>query len=195
MDVDGFDEIVRRRRTVKPPMMSDEPIAEDELRALFELANWAPSHGLTEPWRFRVYRGEARAKLAEALGDLYERAVPEARKKPGKADKLRKMPLLAPVVVVVWMKRQEAGKISELDETLAVACAVQNLTLGATARGLGSFWSTPPFIGTPEMKAWLGIGPEDRCLGLLYLGRPAEPDALPSGRRGAADDKVEWIDG
>jgi nitroreductase len=194
LDRAALDEIIQNRRTIKPPMMSNKAVAEDDLRAILENANWAPTHGLTEPWRFNIYRGAARAKLAEALGSLYDRVVPEDQKKPGKAEKIREMPLRAPVVMLIWMKRQEIKKINELEEVEAVACAVQNMHLTATALGLGSFWSTPPFIYAPEMNEWLGIGVEDRCLGVLYLGHLAESASWPRGRRGPIEDKIEWID-
>ncbi len=195
MERAALDEIIRARRTLKPPLMSDAPVADEDLHAMLENANWAPTHGLTEPWRFKIYRGAARHALADALGDLYERLVPPEKQKPGKADKLREMPRLAPVVMLIWMQRQEIRKIAEIEEIEAVACAVQSMMLTATARGLGTFWSTPPFVYDPEMNAWLGIGPEDRCLGLLYVGHPAQPDQWPKGRRRSIDEKVEWIDG
>lgn len=194
MDADAFDQLLRNRRTLKPPMMSDAPVSREDLEAILENARWAPSHGLTEPWRFKIYRGAGRAKLAASLGDLYDRLVPHDRKKPGKADKLREMPLLAPVVMLVWMERQAIEKIAEVEEIEAVACAVQNMHLTATARGLGAFWSTPPFIYDPRMNEWMGIGPKDRCLGLFYLGHPEDAANWPKGRRSAIEDRVEWID-
>ena len=174
--------------------MSDQEVSKDDLRAILENANWAPSHGLTEPWRFRIYRGGARKALAETLGSLYERILPPDQQKPGKADKLREMATLAPVVMLVWMERQKIQRIAEIEEIAAVVCAVQNMHLSATARGLGAFWSTPPFIYEPEMNEWMGIAPEDRCLGIFYLGHPADSGSIPKSRRRPIDDKVEWID-
>ena len=190
----ALDEVIRHRRTIKPPMMSEQPVSEDDLRAILENANWAPTHGLTEPWRFKIYRGAARQHLAMALGAIYDRVIPEDEKKPGKGEKLRTMPMLAPVVMIVWMERQKIKKIAELEEFAAVACAVQNMHLTASARGLGAFWSTPPIIYKPEMNEWMGIGAEDRCLGIFYLGHPADPERWPKGTRSPIDEKIEWID-
>ena len=175
-------------------MMSERPVADEDLRAVLENANWAPSHGLTEPWRFKIYRGTGRAKLATALGNLYETALAPDEQKEGKADKLRKMPLLAPVVILVCMERQKIEKIRELEEIEAVACAVQNMHLTAASRGLGAFWSTPPFIYKPQTNEWLGMDPKDRCLGIFYLGHPAEDGTWPKGRRRSIDDKLVFID-
>ena len=194
MDPKAIEEIIRTRRTIKPGMMSETPIPEVDLQAVLESARWAPSHGLTEPWRFRIYRGPGRKTLADSLADLYEKALPPEMQKPGKADNLRSLPLKAPVVMLVWMARQEIEKIAEVEEIEAVACAVQNMQLVATARGLGTFWSTPPVLYTPEMNVWMGIGVKDRCLGLFYLGYAANPAELPQGRRRPIEEKIAWVD-
>src|SRR5690606_17114173 len=103
-------------------MMSDAPVSEDDLRAVLESARWAPSHGLTEPWRFRIFRGPARQKLADAMATLYQTTMPLDQQKPEKLEKMRVMPLKAPVVMLVWMARQPNEKIAELEEIEAVAC-------------------------------------------------------------------------
>jgi nitroreductase len=90
----------------------------------------------------------------------------------GKMGKMGKNPLLAPLVIAAVMERRGGGKIPEIEEAEAVACALQNLMLGATAAGLASFWSSPPALDAPAFKEWLGIRAEDRCAGLIYLGWP-----------------------
>jgi nitroreductase len=194
VDPKAIDEVIRNRRTIKPVLMSERPIPEGELQAVLESARWAPSHGLTEPWRFRIYRGPARKTLGEKLGALYESALPPEAQKPGKADNLRTLPTKAPVVILVYMVRQTIEKIAEVEEIEAVACAVQNMQLAATARGIGSFWSTPPVLYTPEMNGFMGIGAKDRCLGLFYLGYPANPAEIPQGRRRPIEEKIEFVD-
>jgi len=194
LDPKALDEIIQKRRTFKPVMLSDAPIPDADLMAVLETARWAPSHGLTEPWRFRIYRGAGRKRLADSLAHLYETALPPEQQKPGKADNLRTLPLKAPVVILVWMARQPIEKIAEVEEIESVACAIQNVQLAATARGLGTFWSTPPVLYLPEMNAWMGIGPKDRCLGLFYLGHPANPGEWPQGRRRPIEEKIEWVD-
>ena len=51
-----ISEIIRNRRTVKPAVMdADLEIPRELIDELFENANWAPTHGFTEPWRFKVF--------------------------------------------------------------------------------------------------------------------------------------------
>ena len=60
---------IRERRTVDLPLLSPDPIDDQTLDTLLEAANWAPNHGRTEPWRFAVFTGEGRLKLADALAE------------------------------------------------------------------------------------------------------------------------------
>ncbi len=63
-------EAIRTRRSLKPNLLKPDPVDRALLERLFEAANWAPSHGLTEPWRFIVvFEGEARRALIEAVLD------------------------------------------------------------------------------------------------------------------------------
>ena len=57
--MDLFDAI-RLRRSIKPEKMKPDPVPRALLDRMLEAANWAPSHGLTEPWRFVVHTGDAR---------------------------------------------------------------------------------------------------------------------------------------
>ncbi|HRJ16135.1 MAG TPA: nitroreductase family protein, partial [Saprospiraceae bacterium] len=59
MNTPTITDIIRRRRSVYPKMYADRPLSEDIIREVLENANWAPTHRLTEPWRFRVFRGDA----------------------------------------------------------------------------------------------------------------------------------------
>lgn len=185
---------IRGRRSIKPADMSERPVDQQLLEVLLENANWAPSHGQTEPWRFMVFRGEARVRLAGALQQVYRETTVEADFRPEKLEKLGRNPLLAPVVIVVVMKRQVSGKIPRIEEIEAVACAVQNLHLSAAAIGLGGYWSSPPFIYTDAMRNWLSLGSDDQCLGLFYLGWPKAGSRWPEGRRRPVTDKIEWFD-
>jgi nitroreductase len=40
-------------------MMNGKKIPDEQITSLFELADRAPTHGLTEPWRFIVYADPA----------------------------------------------------------------------------------------------------------------------------------------
>lgn len=185
--------LIRRRRSIKPQDMADRSVETRHLAAILENANWAPSHGMTEPWRFFVFTEAGRERLADFCQSLYRRITPEDAFRQDKFDKLRAQPLKAPAVVAIAMKRQAIEKIPEVEEIEAVACAVHNMHLTASALGMAAFWSTPPLVYTDEMRQWLGLAdPRDKCLGFLYLGWP-ESDTWPEGRRGDLAEKVVHV--
>jgi nitroreductase len=173
----------RTRRTIKPAWMDDSrEIAHELLVEILEDAHWAPTHGLTQPWRFNVFTGEARTPLADALETLYDQITPAIDVRPEKRAKLRQNLHQAKAIVAVAAHLELGGKISQLDEICGTACAVQNLLLSAHQRGLGSFWSTPPVACSREFTAWLGLDSTHRSLGLVFLGYPKEGPAPKSNR-------------
>lgn len=185
--------LIRNRRTLKPTDMDTlRPVERPLLEMLLENATWAPSHGLTEPWKFVVFQDNARTLLAERLQETYRAVTSEAEFREDKLLKMGQNPLLAPVIVAVSMERRGGAKIPELEELEAVACAVQNLMLSATAAGLGSFWSSPPLLESSQWKAFLGLREEDRCVGLIYLGWPKEGRPAPTSSRRPLSQCVEW---
>ena len=190
--IEAVNHWIRGRRTWKPENMdAQREVPQALLDAMFENANWAPTHGLTEPWRFMVYRGDARARLAAGLQKIYSDRTPPGEFRPDKHAKLGRTPQQAPVVILICMHRQSAGKIPEIEEVAAVACAVQNLHLTASAAGLGAKWSSPPICYDPAMNEFLGLGAEDRCLGLFYIGWPKQGATTPVSPRRPASEKVE----
>ena len=188
--MDVFDAI-RLRRSIKPEKMRPDPIAAPILEQLFEAANWAPSHGHTEPWRFVVFTGEARSALAEAMAaaSVGEDEPPPPPGDP-RRDKLTRKNATAPVIAAIVCAASSSPKIVEHEEIASTAMAVQNLHLAARAMGLAAFWSSGKKAFDPRMARFLGIAPPSRCLGFLYLGWPSVP--WPEAQRGPVAEKITW---
>lgn len=191
MNADAITAVIHRRRTINPKCFTDEPVPDALLHQMLQNAHMAPNHRHTEPWRFRVYRGEARGTLADALAEAYVRETPADQIKQKKVDKLRTVPRHAAATITIGMARDPSESVPEIEEVQAVACAVQNMHLTATAYGLGAKWSSPTFLYTGAMNAFLGLGPDDQCLGMFYVGWPSVE--WPSGRRGPLDARVTWV--
>ena len=193
LTLDQVSDLIRNRRSIKPAAMDPaRPVDRATLLTLLENATWAPSHGMTEPWRFRVYEGAAREALADTLQRLYREVIPAAEQREDKYLKLRDNALQAPVVIACSMQRGGVDKIPVQEEIEAVACALQNLMLSASAIGLGSFWSSPPLLETDAFRTWLGLRPQDLCVGLVYLGWPKEGSAWPASARKPVTECVSW---
>ena len=166
-------ELIKNRRTIYPEQFSTRKVQKEQIEALLNNAIWAPTHGNTQPWRFTVFMEDSRQSLADFLGQLYINQTPKEEQKDLKLTKMLNRPMQASAVIAVSMHRDETEKIREIEEVEAVACAIHNIQLTATAYGIGSYWSTSKLIYTPEMNSFLGLSTNDKCLGLIYIGYPA----------------------
>jgi nitroreductase len=165
------EEAIRTRRTHKA--YGREPVDRETLAELLDLARWAPNHNLTSPWRFRVVGPEALARLKEAAG-------PEA------AGKLDRAPTLVVASAVLG-----GDPIQDEEDLYAAACATYIVLLAAHGRGLAGYWRTPAVLRTDAGRAALGIGPDERVLGLIHLGSPRQERPVPE--REPVDSYVTYL--
>ncbi len=182
-------ELIRKRRSVFPSTYNALPISRQIIEEILENANWAPTHKLTEPWRFKVFTGEGLRRLSEYLSEEYKRITPRDKFSEIKYNKLKANPLKAACIIAICMKRDEQERVPEWEELAAVACAVQNMYLTCTAHGIGSYWSTPSVALNADKFLELGKG--ERCLGLFYMGNHNLPDI--AGKRGPVSEKTRWV--
>ena len=170
--------LFRTRRTVKPPFMEQRPIPRKLLLEILEDAHWAPTHGLTCPWRYEIFEGDSRVTLGQALVTIYDQITAPSEIREDKRAKLAKLPAMAPVCITVAVSAPPGGKISEMDEIAAACCSVQNLLLSAHQKGIGSFWASPTAACSSLFAEWLNLDPKThKGLGIIYLGYPKAENA------------------
>lgn len=183
-------DVIRDRRTIYPELFSDRKVHKEQIELLLNNAIWAPTHGNTQPWRFKVMTDGALQSLSEFMVKTYKEITPIESQSELKMSKMANRPIMSSAVIAICMERQATEKVTEQDEMLAVACAVQNMHLTCTAYGLGGFWATPGIINTPQAKAYFNLGEKDKCLGLFFLGYPA--GEWPKGQRKPIEYITEW---
>jgi nitroreductase len=183
-------DLIKNRRTIYPEQFSDRKIHKEQVEHILNNAIWAPTHGNTQPWRFTVFMEESRQDLADFLGKLYLEETPIEKQNDMKLAKMITRPIKSSVAIAINMKRDETGRIAEIEEIEAIACAVQNIHLTCTAYGIGGFWSTPKVILSPKMNEFLNLGEADKCLGIFYMGYPAEQ--WPKGQRKPIEYLTQW---
>lgn len=154
-----------------------------QLDLMFRAALRAPDHGQLRPWRFLVIEGQARERLGELLAEA-KQLQPDAAEDA--VQKARKMPLRAPLLVVVIARLLAHPKIPESEQVLAVGCAAHGLLLAAHALGVGAVWRTGEFAYDRHVAQGLGLAANEQVLGFMYMGTPEgrlrTPPALDPGQ-------------
>ncbi|PAW92089.1 nitroreductase [Mucilaginibacter sp. MD40] len=179
---------IKARRTIKPSTMNGNKIPNGHIASILELADWAPNHGNTEPWRFIVF--EEPAQYCKQHAELYKAANPGESFNETVYNNLSNQANTASHVVIAYQKRGDLPKIPVFEEVIATSCAVQNLLLGATALNIGAFWSTGGMVLKPAFAEHFGLGAEDSVLGVLFLGYT---DNQPEGKRKIPlEEKITW---
>lgn len=180
---------IRHRRSVFPGQYTGESVNADVIEQLLELATWAPTHRLTQPWRFKIFHGAGLQTLSQYMLEHYDANTAEADRSEMKRKKAGSNPLRAGAVIAIVLARDPEERIPEWEELASVACAVENMWIAASAMGYGAYWSTPR--AALEAGDFLGLAENERCLGWFYLGVIA--DEVPDSRRDPVESKTEWI--
>jgi len=156
-------------RASSPIQEMHEPGPDDAaISTLIRIATRVPDHGRLAPWRFIVYRGEARHEIGRMLAELAEKRegpLPEGRRNQELTRFSR-----APVVIGVISATKENPKIPQWEMFLSGGAAAMNLLNGASAMGFGANWITNWYSDTEEGRAILGLAPAERVIGFVHIG-------------------------
>jgi len=139
-----------------------------QIETLIRIASRVPDHGRLAPWRFIVYRGDARVAVGEKLAELAERLegpLTEARHQQELSRFSR-----APVVIGVVSIERENPKIPQWEMFLSGGAAAMNLLTGATAMGFGANWITNWYSQNEEGRVILGLAPKEHVVGFVHIG-------------------------
>jgi nitroreductase len=191
MQPDLLLQFLKGRRSQGLKEMQPDPVDPAQIEMMLEAATWAPSHGLTEPWRFTVFTGEGRAKLADAFGEAYRQLTP-----PDKFDRRgwqAQYDRAWQASAWISLGMVTDGRMPEWEEMSAVAIAAHNMQLMACSLGLACKWTSGAVAIHPHVANMLALEPPAKLLGFLYLGKPVSGPA-PATRRPLAE-KVTWVAG
>lgn len=190
-DTVQLNELIKSRRSTFPKQYAAGQLVPDNIiEQMLENANWAPSHKLTEPWRFTVFTGEGLRTFAQLQAMVYKHATGDFFDQ-GKYQKLLDNPQMASHIISIGMKRHAEKNIPEIEEIASVACAVQNMYLTAAAFNIGCYWTTGGVTYNEKAKTIFGLSSEDKLMGFFYIGVIDVPS--PPGKRQPIEEKVNWI--
>lgn len=162
-------ELIKGRRSTR--RFTSDPVSDEDLQAILEAAQWAPSGENLQPWKFLVIKSkETMEKIVDILPYKKMQAF------------LRNAPVLIGILV-----KMEKSPWAILDGSLCTA----SLMLEAWSRGLGTCFSawypTAPKTVVDKVNTLLNIPPEWVIVTFTPLGHP-DPDPnrafiLPAKRK------------
>lgn len=167
-------QIIEARHTTKPAAMNGTILPREQIMQLLELADRAPTHARTEPWRFIVYTGESLRQFCNDHAQLYWEHTPEDKRTQSKFESIRDQYKTVSHLVVTYMRRTPMAKIPASEEYAAASAAVENILLGCEALNIAAIWSTGGMTHHPAMKQYLQMAEEDVIIALLMLGKSDE---------------------
>jgi len=211
--VEVVEKAIRERRSMFLADLNGEAASDEAIERMLEAANWAPTHGQTQPWRFTVFKRSSgqvdeffkvQLDSSRALLDLgglskdEESALKKfVKKQPSKAKEIAK----CSHVIAISMKAQANPEkiMPEWEEMAAVSCAVQNAHIIACQLGVACYWTSGGTEGplkTDEVRTLLQLEAGDKCLGLLMVGQ-ADPETWEKSQgrasRGLMAEKCTWL--
>jgi nitroreductase len=177
MNPHDLDRLIRSRRT-SMLVHADREVPADLVAELCELAQWAPNHKRSWPWRFALVIGAGRATLGRVVADAMA-VHGDAAEKVAKA---RTKYLRTPATLVVGSAVGDTD-LRTAENRDAVAAGIQNLLLAATARGLATYWGSCPKGANDAVAELCDFEPDTHVSAIIYLGwasTTVEPPQRPA---------------
>lgn len=163
---------IRSRRSIKK--FKPDTVPMNVIEELLDIAIWAPTHKMREPWRFIVITDEARKSFVNILKSESEKG---RHAKPMKESKIEHW-LSIPAYIVVVMEEDPRQTIWDEDYA-AVSALIQNFQLAGWEKGVGTLWNTTSTIYSPALREAIGVTPGEKIVGVLQVGYP---DHTPQSR-------------
>lgn len=205
MEFKDFLHVIKTRRSIRN--FKPDPVPDDLVKKILEVARWAMSGANGQPWEFVVVKD---ATLRKKVVDIYEesrytthlieatRAAdlrhPGACHSPEKLIRFRNAPII--IIVCGDPRSIQASVLAAsflrgakvFDENLANA--TQMICLAASVAGLGAEWVSLSPPSDERIKTALGIPDIFRIYTIVPIGYPSYKPAAPYRRK--LEDIVHW---
>lgn len=169
--VEARNTIALRRSTSKRGLIAPGP-SQEQLDDLLTVAARVPDHRRLAPWRFLVFRGDARQAFNRRAVDIQKQEDPNATETM-LADTAGYF-TRAPIVIAVVSSPDITHKTPVWEQELSAGALCFNLLLTANASGWAGCWLTEWIAFSPGINTLLGLVAHERIAGYLYLGTAKE---------------------
>ncbi|AWJ93219.1 nitroreductase (plasmid) [Azospirillum baldaniorum] len=170
--MDALTLLLQRRSC--PALQAPAPEGE-HLDLILRAALRVPDFQRLRPYEFIIAEGDGLVRL----GVLLEAAAVASGKPPEIVERAPRMPLRAPMVIVVVSRPRPSELVSPFEQRLTAGCAVMAMQMAAQALGYGGIWRSGWPMFDRGLHDALGLGAEDQVVGFLYLGTPARQPGPP----------------
>lgn len=161
-------DLLLTRRSAKALTMVEPGPSDSEIETILRAGARVPDHGKLAPWRFILFKDDARAKFGDLLAKIYAEVETRATEEQIAFERGRLS--RAPLVVAVVSRVTPGIKIPEWEQVLSAGAVCQNMLIAATALGYGAQWLTEWYAFDASVNEALGLGENERIAGYLYFG-------------------------
>ncbi|MEM8935484.1 MAG: nitroreductase [Pseudomonadota bacterium] len=161
-------DMLRLRRSTTADCLGEPGPDDATLQKMLAIAARAPDHRRLTPFRFVLFRGDARAQFGDVLARAYRDNEPAAETERVALEGRRF--LRAPVVVAVISSVNPESRTPEWEQILTVGAVCQNLLLASSAYGFAAQWLTEWYAFDENVGDALGLGENERVAGYIYIG-------------------------
>jgi len=185
-------EIARKRRTIR--RFKPDPIPDESVTKIIDVARWAPSGFHTQPWEFVVITEK---ELRQKIVGLLQQYGPPIRNPNEEATGAGRFDAAPVFIILLGDWRAKVGlpdaaqssdaRVDGLFRT-SLACAFLSMQLAATSLGLASQWYSAVSGERAQsgIKTLIGIPEELRIFDMMVLGYAAE-EPIPKDVRELAE--------
>lgn len=187
-------EVIKERRSIRK--YKKEEVPQDKIKKVLEAANWAPSNGNSQPWKFIVMRGEYIDKICNIFYNWARDYIPKAsyipeEKKVQMIEYAKDFGGALNHIIVIYETYED--EIATEESLMASSVAIENLCLAAWEEGLGTVWIAGHVAHDEETKRILGVEDNFKIAGIIPIGYPDINPAIPPRTDPQLAEKVKWL--
>jgi len=160
----SIDLLLQRQST---PSLTTPAPSHLDLEKILAAGMRVPDHACLQPWHFTVITGSGLQRLSDLL-------VQSSDIQSDNLTKISKMPLRAPMIIVVNTEFVHHDKVPTQEQLITTGCGVHAMQMAAFALGYGAMWRTGKLAYNTKVKQGLAIKEHDEIVGFLYIGTPCK---------------------
>lgn len=165
--------IKERRSTLA---FKKEEIELHLLKEIFTYGSYAPSHYMSQAWRIKLFQGNGKSQLVDAIIASYQRSGMLASDDSPKAVQSRNaiagFLLTIPHHALIYYAKPD-DPIRNEEEYSSIAAFIQNAQFAAWAYGIGMLWTITPYMHDERFVREMDLDPEKhKIAAVMQIGYP-----------------------